>query len=157
MDTRGYTSGMRFLVLAVTLAIGVTACGGSDTPTAPSGQPPAGSVPFSTTELRVGTGAEATVGRSATVNYTVWLYNTAGVDFKGSLIDSSLRTGATPLTFTVGTTQLIAGFSQGVTGMKVGGLRRVIVPPSLAYGSQGKDPVPPNATLIFELELLSVQ
>jgi FKBP-type peptidyl-prolyl cis-trans isomerase FkpA len=145
--------------LLVGCALLVAACGGgSDSPTAPSGQPPAGSIPFSTTDLRVGTGAEATTGKSVTVNYTLWLYNTAGTENKGSLVDSSLAPGRTPLTFPVGTTQLIPGFSQGVVGMRVGGLRRVILPPNLAYGSQGSgNTVPPNATLIFEIELLSVQ
>jgi FKBP-type peptidyl-prolyl cis-trans isomerase len=114
-------------------------------------------VPFSTTELRAGTGAEATAGRNATVHYTLWLYNTAGVDNKGSLIESSV--GGAPLgPFAVGTTGLIPGFSQCVLGMKVGGLRRCNIPPSLAYGSQGSPPsIPGNATLIFELELVSVQ
>ena len=146
------------LCIALIFAIGVAACSGSDNPTAPSGQPPAGSIPFSTTDLRVGTGAEATAGRGVTVNYTLWLYNTAGIDNKGSLIDSSLAAGRTPLQFTIGAGNIIPGFSQCVTGMRVGGLRRCNIPPNLAYGSQGSSGgVPPNATLIFEIELLAVQ
>lgn len=147
------------LSLVVLCALVVGACSGSNSPTAPSGQPAAGSVPFSTTELRVGTGAEATTGRPVTVNYTGWLYNTLGTDNKGTLFDSSLRVGGTPLAFTVGANNIIPGFSQCVLGMKVGGLRRCNIPPSLAYGSQGSSSgtIPPNATLIFELELLSVQ
>jgi FKBP-type peptidyl-prolyl cis-trans isomerase len=149
---------MKLIPFVVLCALLAGACNGSDTPTAPSGQPPANSVPFSSTDLRVGTGAEASAGRNATVNYTLWLYNTAGVDNKGSLIESSLATGGSPYEFTVGSNNTIAGFTQCTIGMKVGGLRRCNIPPNLAYGSQGKAPsVPPNATLIFELELLGAQ
>lgn len=148
---------MRFLPFVVALALAVSACNQSSSPTAPSGQPAAGSIPFSTTDLRVGTGTEATAGRTVTVNYTGWLYNSSGTDNKGSLFDSSLAAGRSPLAFTVGSSSIIPGFSQGVVGMRVGGSRRVIMPPSLAYGSQGSGSIPPNATLIFEIELLSVQ
>ena len=134
----------------------VSACSGSDTPTAPSGQPPANSVAFSSTDLRVGTGAEATAGRLATVNYTGWLYNTAGTDNKGTLFQSTLAAGGSPFSFTVGS-GVIPGFTQCVTGMRVGGTRRCNIPPNLAYGAQGQGSIPPNATLIFELELLAVQ
>ena len=94
------------------------------------------------------------------MNYTGWLYNTLGTDNKGTLFDSSLAPGKTPLgPFAVGTSSLIPGFSQCVLGMKVGGQRRCNIPPNLAYGSQGSSNgvIPPNATLIFELELLAVQ
>ena len=150
---------MKLIPLVVLLALVAGACSGSsDTPTAPSGQPAAGSVPFSTTDLTVGTGAEATTGKAVTVHYTGWLYNTLGVDNKGSLFDSSLAAGRTPLAFTVGASNIIPGFSQCVLGMKVGGVRRCNIPPNLAYGSQGSGTtIPPNATLIFELQLLSVQ
>ena len=109
-------------------------------------------VPFSTVDLRVGTGAEATNGRLVNVNYSGWVYNSAGTDNKGSRFDAG------NFSFTVGT-GVIPGFSQGVVGMKVGGLRRITIPPNLAYGNSP----PPNSgiraneTLIFEVELLSVQ
>lgn len=119
--------------------------------------PPAGSVPFSTTDLRVGTGTEASTGRNIAVNYTGWLYSTVAADNKGTRFDSSLDPGRTPLVFVVGTNQLIPGFSQGVIGMRTGGLRRVVMPPNVAYGAAGRDSIPPNATLIFEIELLAVQ
>ena len=126
------------------LGLLVAGCGDSN-PTAPSAN-----VPFSTVDLRVGTGATAAVGSPVSVNYTLWLYNAGGVDNKGS----RLETG--PFSFTVGQ-GVIPGFSQGVAGMRVGGLRRVIIPPSLAYGSQGSgQTIPPNATLIFEIELVSI-
>jgi FKBP-type peptidyl-prolyl cis-trans isomerase len=134
-------------VLAAVVAMAVSACGGNNTtPTAPSAN-----VPFSTTDLRVGTGAEATLGRSVTVNYSLWLWDSLGTDNKGSRIDAG-----TSFPFVVGQ-GVIQGFSQGTIGMRVGGLRRVVVPPSLGYGSAGQPPVPGNATLIFEIELLSVQ
>lgn len=147
-------------VLVLECALLVSGCGGASSSTTsptPIGQPAAGSVPFSTTDLRVGTGTEAASGRTVTVNYTGWLYNTSGADNKGTLFDSSLASGRTPLVFVVGSSGIIPGFSQGVLGMKVGGQRRVVMPPSLAYGSQGNNSIPPNATLIFEIELLSVQ
>ena len=150
---------MKLIPFVVVCALFVGACSSSNSPTAPSGQPAAGSIPFSSTDLTVGTGTEATSGRAVTVNYTLWLYNTLGTDNKGSLIDSSLAAGRTPYGFTVGSNSTIAGFSQCVTGMKVGGNRRCNIPPNLAYGSQGSSNggVPPNATLIFEIQLLTVQ
>ena len=139
------------------LAISVSACSGgsSGSPTSPTAT---SNLPFSTVELRPGTGAEATTGRAVSVNYTGWLYNAAGTDSKGTLFDSSLAAGRTPLAFTVGASNIIPGFSQCVQGMKVSGVRRCVIPPSLAYGSQGSGAtIPGNATLIFELELLAVQ
>jgi len=143
---------MRSFILIALLAVSVSACGGdSDTPTAPSAN-----VPFSTTDIRVGTGAEANTGRNVTVNYTGWLYSTSATDNKGTQFDSSLSAGRTPFAFTVGV-GVIQGFSQGVIGMRVGGARRVVIPPSLGYGSQANGAIPGNSTLIFELELLAVQ
>ncbi len=143
---------MRTAMVGLILAVAAAGCS-KDSGTSPSTV----NVPFSTTDLRTGTGTEATTGRNVTVNYTGWLYNAQGVDNKGTQFDSSLSPGRTPLVFVVGTNQLIPGFSQGVAGMKVGGLRRTVMPPNVAYGSQGKDPIPPNATIIFEIELLAVQ
>ena len=147
---------MKLLSFVVLCALAAGACSKEDGNSLPTNPTTTGNVAFSTVDLRSGTGAEATVGRSATVNYTLWLYSTTGVDNKGSLIESSLAAGGRPYTFTVGT-GVIPGFSQGVTGMRVGGLRRVVIPPNLAYGSQGTSGIPPNSTLIFEIELLSVQ
>jgi FKBP-type peptidyl-prolyl cis-trans isomerase FkpA len=142
---------LSFVVLLA--ALGVSGCSQS-TPTSPSQV----NVPFSTVDLVVGTGAEATTGRTVTVNYTGWLYDAAGTNNKGSLFDSSLAPGGVPLDFTIGAGNIIPGFSQGTMGMKVGGLRRVTMPPSLAYGAQGRPPtIPPNATLVFEIELLAVR
>ena len=136
---------VRFAVVLL-LAAAVSACGGSDTPTSPSVN-----VPFATIDIRVGTGTEATVGRTVTVAYVGWLYSTSAAENKGTQFDS----GA--FSFTVGS-GVIAGFSRGVTGMRVGGQRRVIIPPDLGYGSAGSPPtIPGNATLVFDIELRTVQ
>jgi FKBP-type peptidyl-prolyl cis-trans isomerase FkpA len=139
---------MRFLASFVLLAALSTGCGsdgGGGTPTAPSAN-----VPYSATDLRVGTGAEATTGRNVAVRYSGWLYSTTAADNKGQQFDSGT------FSFTVGT-GVIQGFSQGVQGMRVGGLRRVVIPPNLGYGSQAQQGIPANSTLLFEIELLAVQ
>lgn len=139
---------MRFSAFALLLALGLTvsACsGGSDTPTSPSAN-----VPFSTVDVRVGTGAEANTGRAVTVNYAGYLYSATAAENKGSRFDAG------SFGFTVGS-GVIQGFSQGVIGMRVGGLRRVTIPPSLGYGAQAQSGIPANSTLVFDIELLSVQ
>jgi FKBP-type peptidyl-prolyl cis-trans isomerase len=147
---------MRLLsCVCVLAAVVASGCGGDDggTPTAPSAN-----VPYSATDLRVGTGAEATLGRAALVNYTGWLYSTTAADNKGTKFDSSLDPGRQPLVINSLGSGLIQGFTMGVTGMRVGGMRRVVIPPNLGYGSQGSPPaIPGNATLLFEIELLAVQ
>ena len=124
------------------------ACG--DSPTTPGLN-----IPYSQTDLTVGTGTEATNGKTVRVYYTGWLYSTTATDNKGGVFDSNL-TGV-GFSFIVGGGGVIKGFEQGVVGLKVGGKRRLILPPELAYGSQGSgSAIPPNATLIFEIELLGV-
>jgi FKBP-type peptidyl-prolyl cis-trans isomerase FkpA len=105
--------------------------------------------------VRVGNGTEATSGTSVTVNYTGWLYDAAKLDGKGLQFETSI--GAAPFTFTLGVGQVIAGWDQGVAGMKIGGLRRLVIPPSLAYGAVRYGPIPPDATLVFDIELVDVQ
>ena len=119
---------------------------------APTG--PSSSAPYSQLDLRLGTGTEATTGTVVTLNYTGWLYDPTKADGKGLVFDTSV--GGTALTFTVGMNQVIPGFEQGVVGMKVGGARRIIVPPSLGYGSVRNNSIPPYATLVFEVDLLDV-
>jgi FKBP-type peptidyl-prolyl cis-trans isomerase FkpA len=99
-------------------------------------------------ELVVGTGAEAVAGSTVGVHYTGWL--TSGRKF-----DSSLDRGQ-PFSFRIGAGQVIAGWEQGVAGMRVGGKRKLTIPSSLGYGRRGAGPIPPGATLIFEIELLEV-
>ena len=96
-------------------------------------------------EVKQGTGAEAVAGKNATVHYTGWLTD-------GKMFDSG------DITFRLGAGQVIKGWDEGVERMKVGGQRRLEIPPSLGYGSRGAGGViPPNATLIFDVELLKVQ
>ena len=101
-------------------------------------------------DIIVGQGAEAVKYSIITVNYTGWLED-------GTKFDSSLNSGREPLRFTLGAGQMIQGFDQGILGMKVGGKRKLTIPPNLGYGSQDKGIIPPNSTLIFELDLLIVE
>ena len=140
---------MRSIFLAaIILAVAVSGC--TETPTSPSNF-----APFTVTDLRVGTGADAVTGKSLTVNYTGWLYNTSRTDNKGAIFDTSV--GADPFTFLLGVGGVIQGWDQGLTGMRVGGVRRLVIPPSLAYGVARNGVIPPNATLLFEVELLEVE
>lgn len=129
------------------LALGLGAC--ADNPTGPSS-----GAPYSQVDLRIGTGADAVTGKNVSVNYTGWLYDPTKTDGKGLQFDTSV--GATPLTFTIGSSQVIQGFDRGVTGMKVGGARRFVVPPSLGYGAGRNNSIPPYATLVFEVELVEI-
>src|SRR5215204_1191548 len=134
------------LLAVLALAVGVSACG-SSSPAAPDQS----SIAYSQTDFTIGTGAEATAGKTATVQYAGWLYSETGVDHKGAQFDANVYT------FVLGANQVIKGFDTGVTSMKVGGTRRVIVPPSLAYGATGNGPIPPNTAIVFDLGLTNVQ
>jgi FKBP-type peptidyl-prolyl cis-trans isomerase FkpA len=102
------------------------------------------------TDTQLGTGAEATAGKNVSVHYTGRLTN-------GSKFDSSLDRGR-PFTFKLGAGMVIQGWDQGVAGMKVGGKRTLTIPPELGYGAGGFPPViPPNSTLVFDVELLDVR
>jgi len=106
---------------------------------------------------RVGTGNEAIAGRQVTVHYTGWLYDEGRSDHKGKKFDSS-RDRNEPFPFRLGAGEVIRGWDDGVAGMKVGGRRTLTIPPGLGYGSRGAGGViPPNATLIFDVELLDVR
>ncbi len=109
------------------------------------------------TDTKVGKGAEAKPGHQVTVHYTGWLYDAKAPDHKGTKFDSSLDHGQ-PFTFPLGAGEVIKGWDQGVAGMKVGQLRKLTIPPELAYGARGFPPViPPNSTLVFEVELLAMK
>lgn len=110
------------------------------------------------TDVKTGTGAEAVAGRAVLVHYTGWLHDPAAPEGKGRKFDSSKDRGL-PFGFIVGAGRVIKGWDQGVAGMKVGGQRTLIIPPALAYGERGAGGglIPPHATLIFDVELVSVQ
>jgi FKBP-type peptidyl-prolyl cis-trans isomerase FkpA len=109
------------------------------------------------TDVRVGTGAEATNGRTVTVQYTGWLYTQSTADHRGTKFDSS-RDRNQPFSFVLGAGQVIRGWDQGVAGMRVGGQRTLVIPSSLGYGSAGAPgAIPPNSALVFDVELLDVR
>jgi FKBP-type peptidyl-prolyl cis-trans isomerase FkpA len=106
---------------------------------------------------QVGSGNEAVRGRQVTVHYTGWLYDEGVEGHKGKKFDSS-RDRNDPFAFRLGGGEVIAGWDEGVAGMKVGGRRRLTIPPDLGYGRRGAGGViPPNATLVFDVELLDVR
>jgi len=108
-------------------------------------------------DVKQGTGAEATPGKVVVVHYTGWLYDPAKPDSKGAKFDSSRDRGQT-FDFPLGGGRVIKGWDQGVAGMKVGGQRTLIIPPDLGYGARGAGCViPPNATLVFDVELIEVR
>ena len=104
-------------------------------------------------DLSVGKGQETKAGDTVKVDYTGWLYQKGT---RGAKFDSS-KDRDKPFIFTIGEGKVIKGWEEGVKGMKVGGKRELIIPPSIGYGARGFGPIPPNATLNFEIELLGVK
>ncbi len=123
----------------------LAACGGQSSPSPADNS--GGITALQIEDLTVGTGATVVTGDVVTVNYT-------GTLLDGTQFDTSI--GKTPLTFRVGAGSVIPGFDQGMLGMKVGGKRRLTIPPGLAYGASGSGPIPPNSTIRFEIDLLSI-
>jgi FKBP-type peptidyl-prolyl cis-trans isomerase FkpA len=142
------------LLSSCVLGLGLTlALAGCDR--APAPQSAASAVAFQKIDTIPGTGKEAVAGATAVVNYTGWLYEPGKETLRGTQFDSSA--GRAPFSFQLGAGQVIRGWDEGVQGMKVGGVRKLIIPSSLGYGVRGAGGViPPNATLIFEVELLRV-
>ena len=154
------------LLLGIGLTVPLVACGGggeeaSPTPTpsatqvqggppAVSGEPTVTTSGLQFIDVKVGTGASPQTGQTVEVNYTGWLAD-------GTKFDSSLDKGQT-FSFVIGIGKVIPGWDEGVASMKVGGQRRLIIPPGLAYGANGYPPViPANAQLTFDVELLSIK
>src|SRR5215208_6189382 len=109
------------------------------------------------TDGKVGAGAAATAGKTVSVHYTGWLYDPKAVNKQGKKFDSSKDHGE-PFEFKLGAGSVIRGWDQGVAGMKVGGKRTLVIPSELGYGSRGAGgAIPPNATLLFDVELLDVK
>jgi FKBP-type peptidyl-prolyl cis-trans isomerase len=140
---------VRFASVALVIVASAGCDFGHATPTSPDQS----SVAFSTTDLTIGTGTVAAAGNTANVTYGIWLYSVTAQDHKGTQLQ-----GGT-FSFVVGANQVIKGFDQAVAGMAVGGTRRAIVPPSLAYGSSGDSSgaIPPNAAIVFDIQLNGVQ
>ena len=135
-----------FLAVVAAQCVFFAACGPA--PTAP-GQYAA----YSQTDLRLGSGTEAASGNTVGVRYTLWLFDSSKADGKGLQLET---TGTESSSFQLGVHAVIEGWERGVPGMRVGGERRLVVPPDLAYGDTRKGIVPPNATLVFDIELVSV-
>ena len=146
------------LLLALSASLGLDACGGgggsSGTPTnsGPNGWNAV--TALKATDTTVGAGTQADTTKTVSVNYTGYIYDVRVADTKGTQFDTSV--GKAPFSFKLGAGTVIPGFDQGVTGMKVGGKRTVTIPASLAYGATGQGVIPPNAALVFDIELLSV-
>ena len=108
-------------------------------------------------DVKTGTGKEATPGKMVRVHYTGWLFDKSAADNKGKKFDSS-RDRSGNFTFPLGVGRVIKGWDQGVRGMKVGGQRTLIIPSSMGYGTRGAGSIiPPNATLVFDVELMGVE
>jgi FKBP-type peptidyl-prolyl cis-trans isomerase len=154
---------------AAALAFVATGTAFAQTPP-PSDKSPAGATPASLPskigaqvkelnkiDLKQGDGADAVAGKTVVVHYTGWLYDSAAPDGHGTKFDSSVDRRS-PFSFVLGAGRVIKGWDEGVAGMKVGGKRTLVIPPQLGYGERGAGGViPPNATLLFDVELLEVK
>ena len=145
----------KFLWPTALLIVGlitITACTKPDLPAAT----PSKVTELTKTDIKLGTGAEAVAGHNVSVHYTGWLYDEAAPDHHGKQFDSSRGRGQ-PFEFPLGGGRVIQGWDQGVAGMKVGGQRTLLIPPAMGYGARGAGGViPPNATLVFDVELLGI-
>lgn len=138
-------------VIGACIALALAGCERSKAPA----QTEAAAIPLQKIDTVPGTGKEAVAGANVVVNYTGWIYEPNSPQQHGAKFDSSI--GRSPFSFPLGAGQVIPGWDEGVKGMKVGGKRTLIVPSSLAYGSNGVGPIPPNSNLIFDVELLEVR
>jgi FKBP-type peptidyl-prolyl cis-trans isomerase FkpA len=147
---------MRRRLLSLVLCMAAVGCGGGKGTSAAG--PYTGPQPtFSQADLTTGTGTRAARTARITVNYTGWVYDPNKPDHKGSQFDTSIGRG--PFSFTLGAGEVIPGWDQGFNDMRVGGKRRLIIPTDMGYGAQGTPDgsIPPNAPLVFEMELLDVK
>jgi FKBP-type peptidyl-prolyl cis-trans isomerase FkpA len=128
-----------------------------DTTASTSTEAAAAPMTLQTTDIKAGSGPAIKAGQTAVVHYTGWLYSEAAPDKKGQKFDSSRDRNDT-FSFPIGGGQVIQGWDQGVAGMQVGGQRRLVIPPDLGYGANGAGGViPPNATLVFDVELVGIR
>jgi FKBP-type peptidyl-prolyl cis-trans isomerase FkpA len=138
-----------------TVALGVTFLAAWAAGCSPSPASPTNGAPYSQADIVVGSGTTAANGNLVGVNYTGWLYDASQANQQGAQFDATAP--GTPFTFTLGAGQVIQGWDQGVAGMNIGGIRRLVIPPSLGYGDTRHGLIPPNSTLVFQIELVSVQ
>jgi FKBP-type peptidyl-prolyl cis-trans isomerase FkpA len=138
------------LVAAFVAILSLAACGGGSS-SGGSNTQVSDAPALKKTDTVVGTGAEATAGKKVYFNYTGWLYSATAADHKGAQFEQNAWS------FTLGTNAAIAGFDQGIVGMKVGGKRTIEIPSSLAYGATGNGSIPPNSGLVFDIELTKVE
>jgi FKBP-type peptidyl-prolyl cis-trans isomerase len=142
---------------SATAAAGTTPTAPGDSGTQDTSMPTTAPKELQSTDLKPGTGAAIKKGQTAVVHYTGWLYSDTAPDHKGTKFDSSLDRND-PFSFNVGGGDVIGGWDQGVVGMQPGGQRRLVIPPALGYGASGAGGViPPNATLVFDIQLLSIK
>lgn len=145
------TKSVAFVLFAILAAASLMAQTDNSSPTKVEGKGKSTSSGLTYWDLKVGTGATATSGKTVSVHYTGWLAS------NGKKFDSSVDRGQ-PFMFTLGAGQVIKGWDEGVAGMKIGGKRQLRIPPDLGYGARGAGSViPPNAILIFDVELLGVK
>jgi len=140
------------LGLALVLCAGIA---GAAAPAAPGKTEAPAPMQLQKIDTVVGKGKQAASGNTVTVKYTGWLYAPKAPKGRGPQFDSSV--GGAPFTFPLGMGAVIKGWDEGVTGMKVGGKRTLIIPAELGYGARGAGPIPPNANLMFDVELVEVK
>lgn len=146
----------RLACVVLALSVVFVGCGGG-APGASGGGAPADVAALKKDDKTPGTGAEARPGMMVSVHYTGWLYDPAAADTRGKKFDSSKDRGE-PFEFQLGKGDVITGWDEGVAGMKVGGTRVLTIPSAMGYGARGAGAdIPPNAALVFEVELLGVK
>jgi FKBP-type peptidyl-prolyl cis-trans isomerase FkpA len=146
----------RFLLFFVLIFVAAGCSGSPSMNPTDKPMPDSGITTLQKTDTKVGTGNEARKGMYVQVHYTGWLYDNNAADRKGKQFDNSR--GKAPFAFRLGDGEVIPGWDEGVVGMKVGGARTLIIPPALGYGPQGAaGQIPPNATLIFDVELVEAK
>lgn len=153
---------MKYPILSIALAsLLLAGCGSRNSEaggaSAAPASPTAEEARLKIIELKAGQGPAIASGQAAAVHYTGWLFDANAPDNKGTKFDSSLDRGQ-PFVFQLGAGQVIPGWDEGVAGMSMGQQRRLVIPPGMGYGASGAGGViPPNATLVFDVELLGIQ
>ncbi|MEO7494590.1 MAG: FKBP-type peptidyl-prolyl cis-trans isomerase [Massilia sp.] len=143
------------LIAAFVAILGLSACGGGGGTDAASPGGSAAVTTLSQVDTAAGTGNAVVAGNYLAVRYTLWLYNSSAANFKGTQVETN-TTAVSPFYFVIGTNAVIAGWEQGLLGMKAGGKRTLVVPASMAYGATAKTGIPANSALVFDVELVGL-